>query len=89
MREKIHVTSCAGVSTFDIPVQADYLPMRAMQSTLKAISVVQQRPHLNPDLAIAGVLVTMTDHTTIRTAAPDNAPVESVRLSGCVLGGQK
>ena len=48
-----------------LPVQADYLPMRAMQSTLKAISVVQQRAHLNPNLAVAGVLVTMTDHTTI------------------------
>lgn len=48
-----------------IPVQADYLPMRAMQSTLKAISVVQQRAHLNPHLEIAGVLVTMTDHAKI------------------------
>ena len=48
-----------------LPVQADYLPMRAMQSTLKAISVVQQHAHLNPNLAVAGVLVTMTDHTTI------------------------
>jgi chromosome partitioning protein len=48
-----------------IPVQADYLPMRAMQSTLKAIAVVQQRAHLNPHLKIAGVLVTMTDHAKI------------------------
>jgi chromosome partitioning protein len=48
-----------------LPVQADYLPMRAMQSTLKAISVIQQRTHLNPQLAVAGVLVTMTDHTSI------------------------
>lgn len=48
-----------------IPVQADYLPMRAMQSTLKAIALIQQRAHLNPHLAIAGVLVTMTDQAKI------------------------
>lgn len=48
-----------------IPVQADYLPMRAMQSTLKAVSLVQQRTHLNPQLAISGVLVTMTDQAKI------------------------
>jgi chromosome partitioning protein len=48
-----------------IPVQADYLPMRAMQSTLKAISVVQRRVNLNPSLTIAGVVVTMTDRVKI------------------------
>jgi chromosome partitioning protein len=54
-----------------IPVQADYLPMKAMQSTLKAISVVQRRANLNPNLAIGGVVVTMTDRSKISSQVID------------------
>ncbi len=54
-----------------IPVQADYLPMRAMQSTLKAISVVQRRVNLNPDLKVLGVLVTMADRVKISSQVQD------------------
>ena len=45
-----------------IPVQAQYLPARAMTQLLRTVSKV--KAHTNPNLAIDGILLTIVDNRT-------------------------
>ena len=45
-----------------IPVQAQYLPARAMTQLLRTVSKV--KAHTNPNLAIDGILLTLVDNRT-------------------------
>ena len=45
-----------------IPVQAQYLPIKGLEQLIKTIGRV--RKHLNPNLEIEGILLTMTDSRT-------------------------
>ena len=45
-----------------IPVQAQYLPIKGLEQLIKTIGRV--RKHLNPNLEIEGILLTMTDNRT-------------------------
>ena len=45
-----------------IPVQAQYLPARAMTQLLRTVSKV--KAHTNPKLAIDGILLTLVDNRT-------------------------
>lgn len=45
-----------------IPVQAQYLPARAMTQLLRTVSKV--KAHTNPELAIDGILLTLVDNRT-------------------------
>ena len=45
-----------------IPVQAQYLPARAMTQLLRTVSKV--KAHTNPSLAIDGILLTIVDNRT-------------------------
>ena len=45
-----------------IPVQAQYLPAKGMTQLLQTVSKVKK--HINPDLKIDGILLTLVDHRT-------------------------
>ena len=45
-----------------IPVQAQYLPIKGLEQLIKTIGRVHK--HLNPNLEIEGILLTMTDNRT-------------------------
>ena len=45
-----------------IPLQAQYLPIKGLEQLIKTIGRV--RKHLNPNLEIEGILLTMTDNRT-------------------------
>ena len=84
-----------------IPVQAQYLPARAMTQLLRTVSKV--KAHTNPNLAIDGILLTMVDNRTnnakaiissLRSTVGENIRVFrseipfSVRAAECSLSGE-
>lgn len=58
----VTINVLASADSVLIPVQAAYLPLRALQQLLKTIGRVKKQ--LNPKLDIEGVLITMVDRRT-------------------------
>lgn len=56
------INALAAADSVIIPVQAEYLPAMGMAQITQTIQLI--RRGINPDLKIAGVLMTMTDHRT-------------------------
>jgi hypothetical protein len=76
-----------------IPIQAEYYALEGLGQLLATVDMV--RAHLNPDLAISAILITMYDaRTRLAPASPTRcAPTSGTRCSrphpalGAGLGG--
>ncbi len=53
------INALAAADSVLIPVQAEYLPAKGLELLLKTIARV--RRHINPELTISGILLTMVD----------------------------
>jgi chromosome partitioning protein len=86
------VNALTGVGHVLVPIQCEYYALEGLTQLIATINLV--RDHLNPDLAIAGVLLTMFDGRTnlsaevadevrrhLRDAVFDTVVPRSVRLS--------
>jgi chromosome partitioning protein len=86
------VNALTGVSQVLVPIQCEYYALEGLTQLIATINLV--RDHLNPDLAIAGVVLTMFDGRTnlstevadevrrhLRDAVFDTVVPRSVRLS--------
>src|SRR5277367_5970821 len=56
------VNALAAATRVVVPVQAEYYALEGLAQLMQSISMIQGR--LNPELAIAGVLITMSDGRT-------------------------
>jgi chromosome partitioning protein len=56
------VNALAAASRANVPVQAEYYALEGLSQLLGTINLVQAR--LNPELAVAGILLTMADGRT-------------------------
>ena len=59
------INSLAAADAVLIPVQAEYLAAKGLEQLLK--SIAQVRRQINPELGVAGILLTMVDERTIDT----------------------
>ena len=58
----VTINALSAADSVIIPVQAQYLPARAMTQLLRTVSKV--KAHTNPNLAIDGILLTLVDNRT-------------------------
>ncbi len=63
------VNALAAADRVLVPVQAEYYALEGLSQLLRSVDIIKAR--LNPDLAIAGVLLTMTDGRTRLSAEVD------------------
>ena len=56
------INSLVAADEVIIPVQAHYLPAKGLEQLLTTVSRVKK--HINPDLKIGGILLTMVDNRT-------------------------
>lgn len=56
------INALAAADRLVIPVQAQYLPAKGLEQLLQTVNKV--RKHINPDLKIEGILLTMVDSRT-------------------------
>ncbi len=68
------VNALTGADAVLVPIQCEYYALEGLTQLIATINLV--RDHLNPDLAIAGVLLTMFD------AAPTSRPRSPPRCAG-------
>jgi len=83
----ITLNSLTAADSVLIPVQAEYYALEGLGKLLNTISIV--RKHLNPNLEIEGVLVTMFD-SRLRLATQVDEEVRSflkTRCTGPISGG--
>jgi chromosome partitioning protein len=64
------VNALAAADRVIVPVQAEYYALEGLSQLLGSINLVKAR--LNPDLAVAGILLTMVDHRTRLAAEVEN-----------------
>jgi len=56
------LTACNSVV---IPIQAEFFALEGLSQLMNAIRLIKQRPQLNPDIEVAGVVLTMYDNRSL------------------------
>ena len=56
------LTACNSVI---IPIQAEFFALEGLSQLMNAIKLIRQRPNLNPEIEVAGVVLTMYDSRSL------------------------